>query len=269
MTAKADQRAAGMLAGVELAAKQSEADARLAVEARRPREVEMMRLADVLGRPGGLDTRQPTEAALDALAESIDALGLLEPLVVDRLGSLLCGKTRLMALRRLACKDPARWDRVPVRRMDFMAEDEPARALAVEVAENEQRRDYTPGEVKALAERLKAAGFRADPGRPRKGQKALVPALGAVVGRSRASLMRILAGDDAGKDAAGSAGDGGGETVSSETVFRDAAARLARALVRHDAATADCALDELTNRQRQINAGAAALLGLCRLEMGE
>ena len=39
---------------------------------------------------------------------------------------LLAGKTRLVAVRCLAAKDPDRWARVPVRRMDFEAG--PARA---------------------------------------------------------------------------------------------------------------------------------------------
>ncbi len=69
---------------------------------------------------------------------------------------------------------------------------DPARALAVEVAENEQRRDYTAAEVRALAERMRGTGFRATPGRPRKGTRALLPTLGAVVGKSKRQLLRIL-----------------------------------------------------------------------------
>jgi len=37
--------------------------------------------------------------------------------------------------------------------------------------ENEQRRDYTPAELKALAELLKKAGYKASKGRPAAGEK--------------------------------------------------------------------------------------------------
>ena len=182
----------GMLAGVKAGHAQARLDKRLAVDAAHAADVCMMPLDAILSRVGGLDTREPTEEDLDAMVESIDALGLVEPLAVDKAGHLLCGKTRLVAIRRLAEKDPDRWAKVPVRRMDFDAEKEPARGLAVEVAENEKRRGYTAAEVRALAERLQAAGFRATPGRPRKGTKALLPALGAVVGKSKRTLLRIL-----------------------------------------------------------------------------
>ena len=183
----------GMLAGLEAGNKQSATDARLAADALQAQDVGLVALDAIEGRAGGLDTRQPTPEDLEALEQSLDALGLLEPLVLDNKGRLLAGKTRLMALRRLKAKDPDRWQKVPVRRMPFDAEAEPARALAVEVAENEHRRDYTAAEIKALAERLKTAGLDGKPGRPRKGSRALLPALGAVVGKSKRQLLRILA----------------------------------------------------------------------------
>jgi len=191
MNTKQNRARAGMLAGVTAGHAQARIDKRLAADAERAGEVALMPLDKVLGRPAG-DTRALDDEHLEALAESINALGLIEPLPVDRLGCLLCGAHRLLALRRLAVKDPERWRLVPVRRMDFIAQDEPARALAVEVAENEKRRDYKPAEVCALAERLQAVGFRATPGRPRKGTKALLPALGCIVGKGKRQLMRIL-----------------------------------------------------------------------------
>ena len=189
---KPNTAAAGLLAGLQSGKAQSVTDARMGHKTKAARDVAVMPLDDVLGRVGGIDTRRPEPEALDALEQSLEALGLLEPLVVDKAGRLLAGKTRLMALRRLKAKNPERWALVPVRRMDFDAEAEPARALAVEVAENEQRTPYTAAEVKTLAERLRAAGFRATAGRPRKGEKALLPALGAVVGKSKRSLLYIL-----------------------------------------------------------------------------
>jgi ParB family chromosome partitioning protein len=200
----------------------------------------------VLDRLDGIDTREPMPESVEALAQSIDALGLLEPLVVDKVGRLLAGKTRLLALRQLARDAPERWAKVPVRRMDFDADADPARALAVEVAENEQRRDYTAAEVRALAERLTAAGFKATAGRPRKGTKALLPALGAVVGKSKRTLLRWL--DP----------DAEGETVPPVT-FSQAAARLRRAL---GAFARDTDLAHLPAAHRRLVKDAAALADL-------
>ncbi len=249
-----DKARAGMLAGVQAGHAQARLDKRLAADAVHAGDVGLMPLDAVLGRVGGLDTREPTPEALDALAESLDALGLLEPLVVDKLGRLLAGKTRLMALRRLALKDPDRWAKVPVRRMDFDAEADTGRALAVEVAENEQRRDYTAAEVRHLAERLQAAGFRATPGRPRKGTKALLPALGAVVGKSKRTLLRILDPDADGK------------TVPNVT-FSDACARLRRALGAFERAAGEVALASMKPDERRA-VDEAAKLGrlLARIE---
>ena len=255
ITNRQEKAAAGMLAGVKAGRAQARMDKRLAADAIHAGEVALMPLDAVLGRAGNLDTREPTPEALDALAESIDALGLLEPLVVDKLGRLLAGKTRLIALRRLKAKDPDRWARVPVRRMDFDADAEPARALAVEVAENEQRRDYTAAEVRALAERLKTAGFRSKPGRPRKGTKALLPALGAIVGKSKRQLLRVL--DPA----------AGGDDTPQPVTMADACARLRRALDAFDRTAAAAAASMKTNERRPWGAvravrDAAALAAL-------
>ena len=244
-----DKARAGMLAGIQAGHAQALLDKRLAADAVHAGDVSVMPLADVLDRVGGRDTREPSLEALEALAESIDALGLLDPLVVDRLGRLLAGKTRLLSLRRLAAQDPGRWAKVPVRRMDFDAETEPAQALAVEVAENEQRRDYTSTEVRALAERLKAAGFQATAGRPRTGTKALLPALGAVVGKSKRTLLRILA----------PAPEEATARTAPPVTLADACARLRRALVSFERIASDVALVDLTPAQHRVVADAAAL----------
>jgi ParB family transcriptional regulator, chromosome partitioning protein len=246
---RSDKAAAGMLAGIEAGTAQAKTDKRIALDAAHAGAVAMMPLDAVQARAGGRDTREPTAEAVDALAESIDALGLVEPLAVDKVGRLLAGKTRLLALRRLAEKDPDRWKLVPVRRMGFDAEADPARALAVEVAENEQRRDYTAAEVRALAERLQSAGFRAKPGRPRKGTRALLPALGAVVGKSKRQLLRILE-KDTGKD------------KPAPVTMPDAAARLGRALAAFDRMAAEVALTSMTQNERRAVRDAAKLAEL-------
>lgn len=142
-------------------------------------------------RPKG-DTRPINEEHAARLAESLDALGLLEPLVIDRVGHLLAGGHRLAALRML--RERGQWPHpVPVRIMDFDAVAEPGRALAVEIAENEQRRDYSAGEVRTLADRLEAAGYKTTRGKPKAGERALLPALETIVGKSQRQILRYLA----------------------------------------------------------------------------
>lgn len=145
------------------------------------------------------DTRKLNQKHVKSLELSIMAIGLIEPLVVDQDGVLLAGGHRKAAIAQIA--DSPTGDKliaklfpggVPVRVMPFSASDSPQKALQVEVAENEHRRDYTRSEVLAIAERLKQAGFEELKGRPKKGQKALIPALTAVVGKSRRQVFRLL-----------------------------------------------------------------------------
>ena len=83
-----NQMGDGMLADEDRDQAQLEVDAGKSSEASHLVEVEMMPLGRILERTGP-DTREPTKRALEALSLSIDALGLLEPLVVDRQGTLL------------------------------------------------------------------------------------------------------------------------------------------------------------------------------------
>jgi len=144
------------------------------------------------------DTRALNPIHVEALAESISVLGLIEPLVVDKQGRLLAGGHRLAAIAHLKEHRPNSYqqhfpnDQVPVRSLAMDADQEPELALQIEVAENEQRRDYTSAEVKAIAERLKASGYTEVQGRPRKGQKPLMPALAVVVGKNLRTIQRYL-----------------------------------------------------------------------------
>lgn len=145
-----------------------------------------------------VNTRELRPDHVDALAESIAVLGLIEPLAVDEKGQLLAGGHRLAAIRQLkernltAYEQKFEGDRIPVRIMPFDAEADPDLALQIEIAENEQRRDYTPAEVRALAERLKTAGYIDRKGRPAKGEKPLLPALEVIVGKSMRTLQRYI-----------------------------------------------------------------------------
>lgn len=144
------------------------------------------------------NTKELTPSHVGALAESIAVLGLLEPLVVDTNDRLLAGGHRLAAINLVKQQNPTACEQhfpnglIPVRVMPFDAVSEPDRALQVEVAENEHRRDYTPAEVRALADRLRTAGYVDQPGRPVKGTKALRPALEVIVGKSLRTVQRYL-----------------------------------------------------------------------------
>ena len=208
-------------------------DQRIRADADRDRDQvqrSVVPLSALQSRPHG-NTRQVDAYHVLALAESVAVLGLLEPLVVDRELRLLAGAHRWEAVQLLAIGDAEkraqRWaatagfadltsltgedlvaiDRVralaamaqpaevPVRIMDLDAQDEGNRALAIEVAENEKRRDYTKIEVEDLAKRLKKAGYRDDRGKPKVGQRALGPALAVIIGKSARTVRRFLSGD--------------------------------------------------------------------------
>jgi ParB family transcriptional regulator, chromosome partitioning protein len=137
----------------------------------------------------------PTHVA--ALRGSIAAIGLISPIAVDTNGVLLAGLHRLDAIKALQETTPKRFDElfgagIPVRRFDFDAVTDPSQSLIVEATENEQRRDYTPEEVRQLADRLVAAGYIQREGRPAKGEKALRPALALIIGKSEKTIQRYL-----------------------------------------------------------------------------
>lgn len=144
------------------------------------------------------DTRPLHNSHVEALAESLAVLGLLEPLVVDSRYRLLAGGHRLAAIQLLKETNPQVYyqhfaeEVIPVRIMSFDANQNPDLALQVEVAENEHRRDYTPKEVKMLATRLQEQGFKRLKGRPGKGEKSLIQALAFVVNKSKRTIERYL-----------------------------------------------------------------------------
>lgn len=185
------------------------------------------------------DTRPLTARHVVELAESISVLGLLEPMVVDTAGHLLAGGHRLAALqflsepmimaRRNAFLARCGWkaadekdkpspeltglaDRlamlgetplpkvdIPVQVVDVSGKGGSDLALAVEAAENNVRRAYTRDEITALAERFKEAGYKTTAGKPKAGEKTVLNALEAAVGRSKRQIQNILKGGKAAK----------------------------------------------------------------------
>ena len=170
-----------------------------APQAKQPITRRGFNLEHIKDRPHG-DTRSLNEDHVKELAESIGAVGLIQPLAVDSEGHLLAGGHRRAALLLLRQERSQRFEElfptgVPVRVFDFSAEAEADQAIAIEAAENEKRLDYTPAEVRDLADRLIEAGYREIEGRPKKGQKALTPALMTIVGKSRRTVQRYLKSD--------------------------------------------------------------------------
>lgn len=147
------------------------------------------------------NTRTLNQQHVQSLKDSISALGLIEPLAVDQEKVLLAGGHRIAAIALLQQTEPSTFKQhfpdgtIPVRVMPFVATKEPDKALRVEVAENEYRRDYTPAEVRKIAERLIQAGYKDVKGRPKKGEKVLMPALSTVVGKNRRTIQRYLHGE--------------------------------------------------------------------------
>ena len=153
-------------------------------------------LTEIIDR--SVDTRPLNLAHVESLTESIAALGLIQPIAVDNQGRLLAGGHRRAAIACLQQINPAAFTRhfsggVPIRRYDFDALQGADLALAIEASENEKRRDYTPAEVRDLAERLKAAGYHHTKGRVKTGDKPLLPSLATIVGKSERQIKRYLA----------------------------------------------------------------------------
>jgi ParB family chromosome partitioning protein len=84
---------------------------------------------------------------LDALAASIDQLGLLQPVTVTPDRVLVCGWRRLEAVKRLGWESIKVWVRSGI--------SDPVTALLAERDENTQRKDYTPLEREALYREIK------------------------------------------------------------------------------------------------------------------
>lgn len=163
------------------------------------------------------DTRPLNPAHVEELANSIAIVGLIAPIAVDNQGRLLAGGHRRAAILLLREQDPEAYAKqfpsgqVPIRRYDFDSQAEPDKALAIEASENEKRRDYTPAEVRAIADRLRTAGYRDAPGKPKKGEKALRPALELIIGKSIRQVRRYL------NDSADSPSENGKEYQDKQT----------------------------------------------------
>jgi len=80
---------------------------------------------------------------LETLAESLEAVGLLHPVVIDSTNRLIAGQRRLEAAKLVG------WKTVPVRVVDI------EQIAFGEFAENACRKDFTPSEIAAIARVLR------------------------------------------------------------------------------------------------------------------
>lgn len=160
------------------------------------------------------------------LARSIAVLGLIQPLVIDIEDVVVAGSHRFAALRILASPPEDRFalltalcpeshpgtlapltdpvlalpppvpaldlHRLPVHIIPYTQRESPDEVWRIEVAENEQRRDYSAPEVRALAERLKAQGFHITRRRDADPDKRALPVLVALIGKSERQIQRLL-----------------------------------------------------------------------------
>jgi DNA modification methylase len=90
---------------------------------------------------------------LQPLAESIEEVGLLHPVVVTPQGRLIAGRRRLEAVKLLG------WRTVPVHVVDLQ------NVIEGELAENVHRKDFLPSELWAIAKKVKEI-VRTPVGRP-------------------------------------------------------------------------------------------------------
>ena len=169
-----------------------------------------IRLSDI--KPREQDTRSINEAHARELMESIRVLGLIEPIVTDANGVLLAGGHRHWALNTMIVEYPDDFEKhfpgaeIPVRRMDFSVTDDNARALAIEIGENEHRRNYSADEIRTVTERLEKAGYKRIKGRAGKNDKPLMPILSAAIGLSKRRINAILRDAEVGNQESGKDG---------------------------------------------------------------
>lgn len=81
---------------------------------------------------------------------------------------------------------------MPARVFDFDMQQSEKRALAIEIAENEKRRNFSAHEVEEIIARLEAAGYSTKHGRLKAGDKPLVPELATILKVSRRTVFRLL-----------------------------------------------------------------------------
>jgi ParB/RepB/Spo0J family partition protein len=199
---------------------------------------------------------------IDGLARSIASVGLLHPVVVTPDGTLIAGGRRMAACRTLG------WSEIPVTEVDL---DEIATG---ELAENVERKDFTPLEIDAIRRKLAAIetaaakarqGARTDLGDTsakvsHKSPERAVDRIGAFAGVSGRQVEKIARVADAAErdperfapvaaemDRTGSVDAAYREVIKAEKAAALEAARAAHQAALDKAAHADVVWDEWLN----------------------
>lgn len=236
------------------------------------------------------DTRPVNWEHVVSVAESVAALGLLQPPAVDREHRLVAGLHRLTACRMLASDAQARValveeesaelvervkalpaleelpepllsGNIPVRVLtDLDSTKDIDRAVAAEAAENTARRQYTAKEVESIKARLIDLGYTEVRGRPRAGQKALKPALSLVLGLGMKQTARLMGADGKG---------GHMSTFSSKDLEISAAKSLKKAVSKFATALVGQKGVKATEKRVALEAVQEAVAELLKLVQGE
>jgi len=235
------------------------------------------------------DTRPVNWEHVVSVAESIAALGLLQPPAVDRKHRLVAGLHRLTACRMLASdaagrvalveSEPKLLERVralpaleelpepllsgniPVRVLvDLDSTKDIDRAVAAEAAENTARRQYTAKEVESIKARLIDLGYSEVRGRPRAGQKPLKPALSLVLGLGRSQTTAVLGASRKGADTS---------TFSHKDLEISAAKGLKRAVSKFGSVLVGQKGTKATEKRVALEAVQEAVAELLKLVEGE
>jgi len=183
------------LKAVEAGRRSAEADIRVEEHNARLEGTPHLLPVSAIGERPSADVRPVDEEHVRSLVESIRALGLMQPVFVDRAHRLIAGAHRLAAYRILAEEDPERFGRLPVVvDPELDAEEDAERALLKEIAENEKRRNLTPQQVQEAARRLMDydPNFTRKAGRLKQGERALTPFLASTFGVSVRHVRSLL-----------------------------------------------------------------------------
>ena len=235
------------------------------------------------------DTRPVNWEHVVSVAESIAALGLLQPPAVDKEHRLVAGLHRLTACRMLASDavgrvalveaepdlvervkalpaleelpEPLLSGNIPVRVLtDLDSTKDIDRAVAAEAAENTARRQYTAKEVESIKARLIDLGYSEVRGRPRAGQKALKPALSLVLGLGRSQTTAVLGASRKGADTS---------TFSHKDLEMSAAKGLKKAVSKFETALVGQKGVKATEKRVALEAVQEAVAELLKLVAGE
>lgn len=138
-----------------------------------------------------------TELEIEELANCIQAIGLLRPIVVDANRRVIKGSKRVAALQLLESRYPGQYsEAIPIRQLAL-----DSTIHLAEVAEARRQEsaplDYSEQELLEIADRLRAAGYVSTRGRRAPGQKNLTVTVAQIAGKTPRHIQSIIHGKKA------------------------------------------------------------------------